>query len=99
MDAKENIITTKSEDFAVRIINLYKYLCADKKDFVLSKQILKSGTSICANVAEATCGISRNDFLAKIYISFKECNETLCWLRLLNRTDFITKKQFLIFNS
>jgi four helix bundle protein len=90
----ENLIFTKSEDFAVRIINLYKHIRKNKNEYTLSKQILRSGTSICANVAEAVCGISRNDFLAKIYIAFKECSETLCWLRLLKRTDFITQEQF-----
>ena len=63
----------KSKKFAVRIVNLYKYLCNDKKEYVLSKQILRSGTSIGANIAEAECGISKKDFLSKIYIALKEC--------------------------
>ena len=63
----------KSKKFAVRIVNLYKYLCNDKKEYVLSKQILRSGTSIGANIAEAECGISKKDFLSKIY-----CLERVC---------------------
>ena len=73
----DNVILTKSEDFAVRVINLYKYLIKDKDEHVLSKQILRSGTSIGANVCEAVCGASKKDFLAKMHIAFKECNERL----------------------
>ena len=90
----ENTIKYKSKKFAVRIINLYKYLCDEKKEFVLSKQILRSGTSIGANVAESDAAMSRKDFLAKIYIALKECNETLYWLDLLYDTDYITDSQF-----
>ena len=91
---KENVVLTKGEDFAVRIINLYKHLVNEKKEYVLSKQILRSGTSIGANVSEAICGISKKDFLAKMHIAFKECNETLYWLRLLFRSDYINEKEF-----
>ncbi len=73
---KENIALQKSVDFAIRIINLYKYLVDKKKEFVLSKQVLRSGTSIGANLSEAECAISKNDFLAKVYIAYKECSET-----------------------
>ena len=66
----------KSKRFAVRIVNLYKHLCEDKKEFVLSKQLLRSGTSIGANIAESECAMSDKDFLAKIYIALKECAET-----------------------
>jgi len=90
----ENTVLAKSEKFAVRIINLYKYLTLKKKEFVLAKQILRSGTSIGANLFEAECAISNNDWLAKIYIALKECNETLYWLRLLVKTDFILEKEF-----
>lgn len=89
-----NVVVDRSKDFAVRVINLYKYLCGDKREFVLSKQILRSGTSIGANIAEAECAISRNDFIAKMYIAFKECSETLYWLELLNRTDYLTDEQY-----
>ena len=84
----------KSKKFAVRIVNLYKYLCNEKKEFVLSKQILRSGTSIGANIAEAECGISKKDFLSKIYIALKECVETIYWLDLLHETDYIDTKMY-----
>ena len=93
-DIMENTVKFKSKKFAVRIINLYKYLCDKKKEFVLSKQVLKSGTSIGANIAESETAMSRNDFLAKIYIALKECNETLYWLELLYETEYIDKSQF-----
>ena len=79
----ENVIKNKSLAFAKRIVKLYKYLCDEKKEYVLSKQLLRSGTSIGANVQEAECGISKKDFLAKMYIAFKECVETEYWLELL----------------
>ena len=84
----------KSKAFAIRIIRLYKYLCAEKKERVLSGQLLRSGTSIGANLAEAECAISRNDFLSKIYIALKETNETIYWLELLSQTDYLSQKQF-----
>ena len=90
----DNIVLQKSEDFAVRIINLRKYLAEKKHEFELSSQIVRSGTSIGANIHEAICAFSRKDFLAKMYISFKECNETMFWLRLLYRTDYITQQEF-----
>lgn len=67
----ENIVFEKSKKFAFRIIRMYKYLCGEKKEYVLSKQLLRSGTSIGANIAEANCAISKKDFLAKMYIAFK----------------------------
>ena len=91
---KENIVQIKSEDFSVRIINLFKHLYYTLHEVVLSKQILRSGTSIGANVCEAICSISKNEFLTKMYISYKECNETLFWLRLLKRTEYIDEKGF-----
>jgi four helix bundle protein len=92
---KNNISREKSELFAIRIIKLYQYLCDNKKEFVLSKQVLRAGTSIGANLAEADYAISKMDFLAKIYISIKECSETLYWLRLLKETKYLTEKEFL----
>ena len=83
---KENIVFVKSKQFAVRIINLYKYLCDEKKEYVLSKQILRSGTSIGAN--------SRKDFLFKLYIALKESAETMYWLDLLCETEFIDDKMY-----
>ncbi|HRT39917.1 MAG TPA: four helix bundle protein [Candidatus Woesebacteria bacterium] len=91
---KENIIQIKSFQFAVRIIKLYIHLSKTKKEFVLSKQILRSGTSIGANVEEAIGAQSKNDFVSKLSIAYKESRETKYWLRLLNETNFITKKEF-----
>ena len=90
----ENVIEIKSFDFAVRIVNLYKYLIAEKKKFVLSKQLLRSGTSIGANVAEAQKAQTKPDFNAKMNIALKEANETECWLKLLYKTDYLTESEF-----
>ena len=89
-----NIIEIKSFNFAVRIVNLYKHLTTDKKEFVLSKQLLRSGTSIGANVSEAEKAVSDADFNAKMNISLKEANETFYWLRLLHETEYLTDKEF-----
>lgn len=77
-----------------RIVNLYKHLCDEKKEYVLSKQVLRSGTSIGANIAESECAISEKDFLSKIYIALKECAETIYWLDLLAETDFLTNDEY-----
>ena len=90
---KENLISEKSLEFAIRIVNLYQIL-TKKNEYVISKQILRSGTSIGANIAEAECSISRKDFLARIYISFKECAETKYWLTLLQKTGYITMEEY-----
>lgn len=90
----ENTARYKSKRFAVRIIRLYKFLCDKKKEFVLSKQLLRSGTSIGANLAESECAISKKDFLSKVYIALKECVETQYWLELLYETEYLTKEQF-----
>lgn len=90
----DNIVADKSKAFAVRIINLYKYLCDEKKEFVLSKQLLRSGTSIGANVKESLRGQSKDDFIHKMNISLKEASESEYWLELLCETDYITKTQF-----
>ena len=91
---KEGTVKYKSLEFAKRIVNMYKYLSTEKKEYVLSKQLLRSGTSIGANIAEACCGISKKDFLAKMYISFKECAETAYWLELLFSCEFITQNEY-----
>ena len=91
---KENVVLDKSLEFAVRIVKLGQYLNGEKKEYVLSKQILRSGTSIGANVTEANDAISKADFLNKIYIALKECAETLYWLQLLVRTDYLTQEQY-----
>ena len=89
-----NAISEKSFEFSVRIVNLAKYLRHDQKEYTLSKQILRCGTSIGANVAEAQRGQSTADFAAKMTIALKEANETQYWLRLLYRTEYISEKQY-----
>ena len=91
---KESILRDKSKAFAIRIIKLYKFLWEEKKEFVISKQILRCGTSIGANFAEAIYGVSEADFMNKLSIAQKEASETIYWLELLYETDFITKEQF-----
>lgn len=91
---KENIIVDKSLDFAVRIVNLRKYLTKEHNEYVMSKQLLRCGTSIGANVAEAQRGQSKADFIAKMTIALKEANETEYWLRLLYRTQYLSKEQY-----
>ncbi len=86
---KENIVKDKSYNFSLRIINLYKYLTDKKKEFVLSKQILRCGTSIGANVEEAIGGQSKKDFINKISIAYKESRECHYWIRLLRDSSFI----------
>ena len=88
----ENVIEIKSFDFAIRIVNLYKYLTGIKKEYVLSKQLLRSGTSIGANVAEAEQAQSRPDFVSKMNIALKETSETKYWIKLLKATDFLSEK-------
>ena len=90
-----NVIEAKSFAFAVRIVDLYQYLTKTKHEFVMAKQLLRCGTSIGANVAEAEKGQSRADFNAKMNIAMKEANETYYWLRLLHRTGYLSEKGFL----
>ena len=89
-----SLVYNKSKSFAVKIVRLYQDLSDKKHDYVLSKQILKAGTSIGANIAEAQSGISRGDFKAKLYIALKEASETSFWLELLYNTDYISKELF-----
>ena len=89
-----SVAFAKSKTFSLRIVKLYKFLCDEKKEYVLSKQLLRAGTSIGANLAEARCAISKKDFLNKAYISFKECAETLYWLDLLHDADYLTTAQY-----
>ena len=90
----ENVIENKSFDFAVRVVYLYKHLTNEKHEFVMSKQLLRSGTSIGANVAEAQKAQTKADFNAKMNIAMKEANEAYYWLRLLHRTEYLTDKEF-----
>ena len=89
---RENIVVDKSFQFAIRIVNAYKYLTKEKKEFILSKQLLRSGTSIGANIEEAVGGYSKKDFSAKMSISYKECRETIYWLKLLRETEYVETK-------
>lgn len=84
---KESILAEKSIDFAIRIVNLYKYLTETKKEFVLSKQLFRSGTAIEALQSEGSFAESKSDFIHKYGIAQKECNETTYWLQLLNITE------------
>jgi four helix bundle protein len=90
----KGILKEKSFRFAVRIVNLYKYLCEDKREFVLSKQVLRSGTSVGAMVREAEYSESNADFIHKMAIAQKEINETIYWLELLKETEYISDKEF-----
>lgn len=89
-----NTIENKSFDFAVRVVNLYKYLCNEKKEFIISKQLLRSGTSIGANVSEGEKAQSKADFYTKMTIALKEANETDYWLRLMYATEYLTEQEF-----
>lgn len=91
-----SIVQDKSEQFSLRIIKLYKYLSERtvNREKILSLQLLRSGTSIGANIAESECAISKNDFKAKLYISLKECNECKYWLRLLYKAGFLEKAEY-----
>ncbi|EIP98554.1 TIGR02436 family protein [Opitutaceae bacterium TAV1] len=90
----ENVIQTKSYAFAIRIVKLCGHLAEKKKEFVLTKQLVRSGTGIGANVEEALGGQSRADFIAKLTIAYKEARETSYWLRLLKDTGYLTQRQF-----
>ena len=91
---KENLILDKSKAFALRVIRLYQYLCETKKEYILSKQVLRSGTSIGANAKEAAHAQSKADFYAKMYIAYKEANGTEYWLELLHESGYIEKDAF-----
>lgn len=88
-----NLIEKKSFNFAIRIVNLYKHLLAEKHENVISKQLLRSGTSIGANVAEAEQAQSRADFVSKLNIALKEASETDYWIRILHATDYLSDKE------
>ena len=90
---KDNLIVQKSRTFAIRCVKLYGYLVDTKREFVMSKQLLRCGTSIGANVKEAMHGQSKADFGAKMNIALKEANETEYWLEILDETDYLTTEQ------
>ncbi len=89
----DSVVREKSMKFAVRIVKLYQYLTEQKREYVLSKQVLRSGTSIGANIREAEEGISRKDFSAKLSISLKEASETEYWLELLSKTGYLSEEE------
>lgn len=90
---KDNVVQIKSYDFAIKVITTYRYLSEVKKEYVLSKQLLRSGTSIGANVEEAIGGQSEKDFFAKITIAYKETRESKYWIRLLTDTNYLEKEK------
>jgi four helix bundle protein len=90
----DNIALEKSRKFAIRVYNLYKYLCDEKHEFTLAKQLLRSGTSIGANLSEAQYSVSRKEFLVKATISLKECAETEYWLDLLKETNLLSTTEY-----
>jgi four helix bundle protein len=96
---RENIVKNKSFGFAVRVVKLYQFLCEQKKEFVLSKQLLRSGTSVGAMIREAEHAETKNDFKHKMGIAQKEINETIYWLELLHKTDYLTSDQFESMNT
>ena len=91
---KENLLQDKSKKFAIRIIHCYQFLVDNKKEFILSKQLLRSGTAIGALIAESKFAQSDKDFLNKLYIALKEANETIYWLELLNETNYLKEEEF-----
>ena len=95
----ESIVKNKSFLFAIRIVNLYKLLVNERKEFVLSKQLLRSGTSVGANVREAINAQSPADFIHKLAIAQKECDETIYWIELLKETEYLEKKEFSSINK
>ncbi len=95
----KNVVKEKSLEFAIRIVNLYKYLIDTKKEFIMSKQLLRSGTAIGALVRESEHAESKADFIHKLSVALKEANETDYWLELLYRTEYLTEKQYQSINN
>ena len=92
---ERNIVKEKGLAFAMRVVKAYQYLRESKKEYILSKQFLRSGTSIGANITESQYGSSRKDFLSKLYIALKECAETLYWLELLHFGEYLTESEYI----
>lgn len=95
MNEKKHILRNKTFSFALRIVNIFKYLQLEKKEFILSKQLLRSGTSIGANVREAYNAESKNDFIHKLAISQKETDESMYWLELLKESKYLSEEEFI----
>ena len=89
----DNVIENKSFQFAIRIVRLYTFLCEEKKEYILSKQLLRAGTSIGANVTESQQSQSKPDFVSKISIALKEASETKYWIKLLGATEYLSENQ------
>jgi four helix bundle protein len=96
---KENVIKIKSFAFAIRIVRLYQYMCDNRKEYVISKQLLRCGTSVGALVRESEQAESRSDFIHKLGVAQKEINETIYWLELLRATDYLGELEFKSINQ
>lgn len=96
---QESLIKPRSFEFSVRVVNLYKFLTEERKEFIMSKQLLRSGTSVGANVVEALSSFSSKEYAAKFSIARKEMAETIYWLELLRRTEFLSEKEFSSMNE
>ena len=90
----DNVVKEKSKKFALRIIRLYKYLSEEKREYVISKQLLRSGTSIGANICEADHSMSKREFIAKMNVSLKEAAESVYWLELLFESEYMTQNEY-----
>ena len=99
IEVKENVIKIKSFAFSIRIVRLYQYLCDNRKEFVMSKQLLHCGTSVGALIREAEQAESRSDFIHKLGVAQKEINETIYWLELLRATDYLAELEFKSINQ
>ena len=91
---RQNIAIEKSKAFALRIVRLHRYLCDEKHEYVLSNQLLRSGTSIGANLAESVYASTRKDFVSKVYIALKECAETAYWLDLIHDSEYLNDAEY-----
>lgn len=96
---RENVVKSKSFNFAIRVIRLYQFLVSEKKEYVISKQLLRSGTSVGAMIRESEHAESKSDFKHKLSIAQKEINESIYWLELLEKTDYLDEKEFNLLNN
>jgi four helix bundle protein len=96
---RENVVKSKSFNFAIRVIRLYQFLVSEKKEYVISKQLLRSGTSVGAMIRESEHAESKSDFKHKLSIAQKEINESIYWLELLEKTDYLDEKEFNSLNN
>ena len=94
LEERPSLVFQKAEDFAVRMVNLWKHIAFKMQEHDMSRQAKRSGTSIGANIAEALSAASKRDFLSKLYIAFKECSETKYWLRVMYKTEYLSQSEF-----